>query len=112
MLSTLRKISVRKVLREKGKSSCIVAAVFLTTVLFVMIFSALFFVRDALNELARKDNAWLADAAFIVTEDEAVRIEKSPLVETSSFGFHVGEIEIREENSSADIAGCKRVLES
>lgn len=103
MLSTLRKISVRKVLREKGKSSCIVAALFLTTVLFVIIFSTLFFVKDALNELGRKDNAWLADAAFIVTEDEAGRIEESPLVEMTGSGFHVGELEIRDKNSSAHI---------
>ena len=103
MILTLRKISIRKVLRERGKSSCIVVAIFLTTVLFVFIFSALFFIKDALNELARKDNSWLADAAFIVTEDEAEQIKESSLVESFSSGIHVGKMQIHEENVSADI---------
>ncbi|MFP3153730.1 FtsX-like permease family protein [Lachnospiraceae bacterium ZAX-1] len=92
MVPTLKKISIRKVMREKGKSSCIVLALFLTTVMFIMIFSTFFFMKDALDEIARTSAAWSGHAAFIVTDEEEKAIENSDLVSETTSGLHVGEI--------------------
>lgn len=91
-INTLRKISIRKALREKGTSICIILALFLTTVMLVMIFSAVFFVRDALEELAAKNASWTADAAFIVNDEQYEKICRSSLVADVSYGLHIGEI--------------------
>lgn len=103
MNSTLRKISIRKIVREKGKSTCIVVAIFLTTVMFISIFSIVFFVMDALEELAKRNVSWMADAAFLVTDEEFEKIKKSKLVSDISFGFHIGEISNREENTDIEL---------
>lgn len=92
MAETLKKIPYRRVVREKGKSACIIAALFLTTVLFVVIFSALFFTQDALKEFARKNSFWTADAAFMVNDEQYEKIEKSTLVSNVSSGYSIGGI--------------------
>lgn len=74
MTSVLKKIPVRKILREKGKSFCVMAAVFFTTVLFVIVFSTLFFVKDAAEEMLRMSSPMLMDAIIHVSTEEYERI--------------------------------------
>lgn len=90
MVSVLRKIPIRKAVREKGKSLCVVAAVFFTTALFVMVFSALFFVLDAAEEMERASSPMLSDVALSVTEEEYGRILANPRVAEASKGVMVG----------------------
>ncbi len=89
MVSVLRKIPIRKAVREKGKSMCVVAAVFFTTVLFVMVFSTLFFVMDAAEEMMKASSPMLSDVMLNVTEDEYERICASPRVAETSLGIIV-----------------------
>ena len=85
MTDVLKKIPVRKIMREKGKSLCVTAAVFFTTVLFVIVFSTLFFVKDAAEEMLRMTSPMLMDAIIHVSEDECERICASPrAAETST----------------------------
>lgn len=92
MLPVLKKISIRKIKNEKGKSACTILAVFLTTILFIVIFSTIFFIKDALDEIARDSSSWIGDAAFIVTDEQGRAIENSNLVSETTYGLHVGEI--------------------
>lgn len=81
----LKKIPARKIMREKGKSLCVTAAVFFTTVLFVIVFSTLFFVKEAAEEMLRMTSPMLMDAIIHVSEDECERICASPrAAETST----------------------------
>ena len=73
MLGTLKKIPIRKAIREKGKSLCVMSAVFFTTVLFVTVFSTLFFVMDAAGEMMKAASPIRSDAAFGVTAEEYER---------------------------------------
>ena len=84
MTDVLKKIPVRKIMREKGKSLCVTAAVFFTTVLFVIVFSTLFFVKDAAEEMLRMTSPMLMDAIIHVSEDECERICASPRVAETS----------------------------
>lgn len=89
MVSVLRKIPIRKAVREKGKSLCVAAAVFFTTVLFVMVFSTLFFVMDAAEEMMKASSPMLSDAMLSVTEEEYERICANPRVAETSTGIIV-----------------------
>ena len=89
MVSVLRKIPIRKAVREKGKSLCVAAAVFFTTVLFVMVFSTLFFVMDAAEEMMKASSPMLSDAMLSVTEEEYERICANPGVAETSTGIIV-----------------------
>lgn len=89
MVSVLRKIPIRKAVREKGKSLCVAAAVFFTTVLFVMVFSTLFFVMDAAEEMMKASSPMLSDAMLSVTEEEYERICANPRVAETSAGIIV-----------------------
>ncbi|MDE6845584.1 MAG: ABC transporter permease [Lachnospiraceae bacterium] len=91
MKSVLKKIPVRKAIREKGKSFCVILAVFFTTVLFVMVFSTLFFVVDAAEEMMRAASPMLADAAFVTTGEEYDKVCKSKRVEEAGMGIRFGE---------------------
>lgn len=92
MLPLLKKISLRKIANEKGKSACTILAIFLTTILFIVIFSTVFFIKDALDEISRDSASWIGDAAFIATDEEAEKIVNSDLVSDSTYGLHIGEI--------------------
>lgn len=92
MIPILRKISIRKLMNEKGKNTCIVVATFLMTILFTTLFSAAFFLRAVTDEMARGSGSWVGDAAFIVTDEEAELIAESRLVSDVTFGLHIGEI--------------------
>ena len=87
MVSILKKIPIRKAVREKGKSLCVAAAVFFTTVLFVMVFSTLFFVMDAAEEMMKASSPMLSDAVLNVTEEEYERICAKPRVAETSTGI-------------------------
>lgn len=89
MVSILKKIPIRKAVREKGKSLCVAAAVFFTTVLFVMVFSTLFFVMDAAAEMMKASSPMLSDAVLNVTEEEYERICANPRVAETSTGIIV-----------------------
>lgn len=91
MFPVLRRISIRKTANEKGKSICIILAVFLTAILFIVVFSTVFFFKDALEEVLRDSAGWMGDAAFIATDEEAQKIADSNLVSDSAYGFHIGE---------------------
>ncbi|MDE7259832.1 MAG: hypothetical protein K2N77_11450, partial [Lachnospiraceae bacterium] len=90
MVGTLKKIPIRKAIREKGKSLCVMSAVFFTTVLFVTVFSTLFFVMDAAEEMMRAASPILSDAAFSVTEEEYERICQSKHVAEAGRGIRFG----------------------
>lgn len=92
MADVLKKIPIRKALREKGKSSYVIAAVFFTTVLFVTVFSTLFFVKDAAEEMMRSASPMLADAAFTVTEEEYGRVCQNKRVSEAGMGIRIGEM--------------------
>lgn len=87
MKSVLKKLPYRKVMREKGRSVCMIAAVFLTTVLFVTVFSALFFVADAAKEMMRSSSPVLADAMLVVSEEEHERICHNKRVAEAAMGI-------------------------
>lgn len=89
MVNVLKKIPIRKAVREKGKSLCVISAVFFTTMLFVMVFSTLFFVRDAAEEMLRMSSPILSDALIHVTEEEYERICANPRVAEASTGVIV-----------------------
>ncbi len=89
MVSVLKKIPIRKAVREKGKSLCVAAAVFFTTVLFVMVFSTLFFVMDAAEEMMKASSPILSDAVLNVTEEEYERICANPRTAEASTGIIV-----------------------
>ncbi len=91
MVSALKKIPARKIVREKGKSFCVVAAVFLTTVLFVIVFSTLFFAKDAVEEMLRKSSPMLQDASIHMTQEEYERICENPRVAEVSRGIFSGQ---------------------
>lgn len=91
MVGTLKKIPVRKAIREKGKSICVILAVFFTTVLFVTVFATLFFVVDAAEEMMRAASPMLADAALVTTGEEYERVCKSKRVEAAAKGIRFGE---------------------
>ena len=74
MVSVLWKIPFRKIRLEKGRSICVILAVFCTTVLFTTVFSTLFFAVDAAEEMMRETSPILADAALVVTQEEHERI--------------------------------------
>jgi len=84
-----KRIPVRKIVREKGKSFCVTAAVFFTTALFVMVFSTLFFVKDAAEEMLQRSAPMLADAAIHVTQEEYERICTNPRAAEASRWFIV-----------------------
>ncbi|MDE7232305.1 MAG: hypothetical protein K2N37_04440, partial [Lachnospiraceae bacterium] len=85
MRDVLKKIPARKIMREKGKSLCVTAAVFFTTVLFVIVCSTLFFVKDAAEEMLSMTSPLLMDALIHVTEEECERVCASPrAAETST----------------------------
>lgn len=88
----LKKIAVKKITNEKGKSACTLLAVFLTTMLFIVVFSSGFFVMDSLDEITRDSLSWMGDAAFIVTDAQARKVAESSLVSDLAHGFHIGEI--------------------
>lgn len=90
MVGTLKKIPIRKAIREKGKSLCVMSAVFFTTVLFVTVFSTLFFVMDAAEEMMKAASPILADAAFGVTEEEYERVCQSKRVAEAGRGIRFG----------------------
>lgn len=90
MINVLNKIPIRKALREKGKSICIISAVFFTTVLFVTVFSTLFFVIDAGEEMMRATSPILSDAWLLTTEEEYERISRNPLVSEAATGIRIG----------------------
>ena len=90
MANVLWKIPIRKAIREKGKSICVIAAIFFTTVLFVTVFSTLFFVLDAAEEMMRESSFILADASFLTTKEEYERISKNPLVAEAGMGIRIG----------------------
>lgn len=89
MVNVLKKIPIRKAVREKGKSLCVIAAVFFTTMLFVMVFATLFFVMDAAEEMLRMSSPILSDAIIHVTEEEYERVCASPRVAEASTGVIV-----------------------
>lgn len=91
MTGVLTKIPVRKALREKGKSICVIAAVFFTTVLFVTVFATLLFVFDAAEEMLRASSPMLADASFVVTQEEYERIKVSRRVKDAGLGIRLAE---------------------
>ena len=90
MVGTLKKIPIRKAIREKGKSLCVMSAVFFTTVLFVTVFSTLFFVMDAAGEMMKAASPIRSDAAFGVTEEEYERICQSKRVAEAGRGIRFG----------------------
>ena len=90
MVNTLKKIPIRKAIREKGKSFCVISAIFFTTVLFVMIFSTLFFVMDAAEEMMKAASPILSDAAFSVTAEEYERVCQSKRVAEAGRGIRFG----------------------
>ena len=92
MRNVLRKIPVRKAVREKGKSFCVIAAIFFTTMLFVMVFTTLFFVMDAADEMMRRTSPMLADAVINVTDGEYERICNNGLVSEAGRGIRLGEM--------------------
>lgn len=80
MTGVLKKIPARKIMRETGKSLCVMAAVFFTTVLFVVVFSTLFFVKDAAEEMMRMTSPMLMDAIIHVSTQECGRVCENPRV--------------------------------
>lgn len=89
MANVLKRIPMRKIIQEKGKSFCVVAAVFFTTTLFVMVFSTLFFLKDAAEEMQQRSAPMLSDAAIHVTQDEYARICANPRASAVSSWFIV-----------------------
>lgn len=89
-MNVLMKIPMRKAIREKGKSLCVIAAVFFTTVLFVIVFCTLFFLLDAGEEMLRVSSPMKMDAALSVTEEEYERIGKNKRVSDKSIGIRLG----------------------
>lgn len=98
MANVLKKIPFRKAIREKGKSICVIAAVFFTTVLFVTVFSTLFFILDAGEEMIRASSPMLMDASLSVTEEEYKRIGQNHRVSETGMGIRLG---IMQEPSGA-----------
>lgn len=90
MVGTLKKIPIRKAIREKGKSLCVMSAVFFTTVLFVTVFSTLFFVMDAAGEMMKAASPIRSDAAFGVTAEEYERVCQSKRVAEAGRGIRFG----------------------
>lgn len=101
MVNVLKSLPVRKALREKGRSLCTMAAVFCTTVLFVTVFSTMFFMADAAEEMLRENSPILADAAFFVTDDAYARIRKSPRVFEAGSGIRLADM--RDAPGAADL---------
>lgn len=87
MVSVLWKIPFRKIRLEKGRSICVILAVFCTTVLFTTVFSTLFFAVDAAEEMMRETSPILADAALVVTEEEHERICHNKRVAETGMGI-------------------------
>ena len=90
MANVLNKIPIRKALREKGKSICIISAVFFTTVLFVTVFSTLFFVIDTGEEMMREASPILSDAMLVTTDEVYERISQNSLVSEAAMGIRIG----------------------
>lgn len=91
MVGALQKIPIRKAIREKGKSLCVILAVFFTTVLFVTVFSTLFFAVDAAEEMLRASSPVLADAVFVTAGEEYAKVCESKRVEEAGMGIRFGE---------------------
>ena len=87
MVSVLWKIPFRKIRLEKGRSICVILAVFCTTVLFTTVFSTLFFAVDAAEEMMRETSPILADAALVVTQEEHERICHNKRVAETGMGI-------------------------
>lgn len=87
MVSVLWKIPFRKIRLEKGRSICVILAVFCTTVLFTTVFSTLFFAVDAAEEMMRETSPILADAALVVTQEEHERICHNKRVAQTGIGI-------------------------
>ena len=98
MANVLKKIPLRRAIREKGKSLCVIAAVFFTTVLFVTVFSTLFFILDAGEEMMRGSSPMLMDAALSLTDEEYERIGRNKRVSETGVGIRLG---IMQEPSGA-----------
>lgn len=90
MTNVLNRIPVRKAVREKGKSLCVMAAVFMTTVLFVTVFSTLFFLADAAEEMMRASAPMLADVSFAVTKEQYEAVCQNQLVAEAGYGIRLG----------------------
>jgi len=93
VVNVLKKIPKRKIFREKGRSICVISAVFFTTVLFVTVFSALFAIVDAGEEMLRKSSPIATDMALFLTEEEYERVSKNDLISQSSTGIWIGYME-------------------
>lgn len=89
MNNVLKELPIRKIQREKGKSFCVIAAVFFTTALFVMVFSAFFSIKDAVEEMLQRSAPMLSDVAIHVMPDEYERICANPRAEEVSSWFIV-----------------------
>lgn len=89
-MNVLMKIPIRRAVWEKGKSVSVILAVFFTTVLFVMVFSALFFILDAGEEMMRASSPMAMDAALSVTEEEYDRIGQNKRVSDTGIAIRLG----------------------
>lgn len=90
MKRVINKIPLRKAARQKGKSVCLIFAVFLTTMLFVTVFSMLFFIADAAQEMQRANAPILADTALVVTDQEYEKIARNPRVAEIGSAVRIG----------------------
>lgn len=107
MNNVLKKIPIRKILREKGKSFCVIAAVFFTTALFVMVFSALFSIKDAVEEMLQRSAPMLSDAAIRVMPDEYERICTNPRAAEVSSWFTVARMQEISNLDTAPLMECE-----
>lgn len=107
MINVLKKIPARKILREKGRSFCVIAAVFFTTALFVMVFSAFFSIKDAVEEMQQRSAPMLSDAAIHVMPDEYERICTNPRVAEVSSWFTVARMQEISNLDTAPLMECE-----
>lgn len=92
MEKTLRKISLKRMIANKGKNLSIIFALFLTMFLLIVLFSSITFINDALNEISRGHESWMGDAAFVVTEEEFQAIKHNRQISSFTYGYYLGEI--------------------
>lgn len=103
----LNRIPGRKIIREKGRSFSVIAAVFFTTALFVMVFSALFSIKDAAEEMQQRSAPLLSDVAIHVMPDEYEKICTNPRVAEVSSWFTVARTQEISNLDTAPLMECE-----
>lgn len=89
----LNRIAYRNICRKKGRSICIVIAIFITAFLSMIAVSAYSYIESSVRRLLESERAWAGDAGiFVYSEDDISAISNDNGIDRIGCGYHLGAI--------------------